>query len=205
MDYNIEKIKLSEIIEKLNKRNSQSAKDVVLKSIQFKNHVSYVIKEVTAKNIIQIAHFTYPKDVNVNDMSDEQLSNIKPVPNLNRSKQYILTAVMIVDLFTNIEIDFSNAMVEYDKLIEYGLLEYMLNNINESEIKEFNMLIDYEYEKYYHKYYSIQSYFDKKINELKLEAIDFMNCLFQGMQGELIANEDKIKELINNIPVEEQM
>ena len=190
------KIKLNEIVEKLKKRDSKNARDIILKTIEIKNYVSYAIKEVTARQIIQTSHFVYPTDNNIDDMSNEEIMNLKGIPYINYSKQYLFTALMLVDLYTNLEIDFSQGVYEYDKLAEYGIMDYIINNINDSEIKEFKMLIDYEYQTYYQKYHSLEAQVNNKFNELFPSAINTINSLIDGMK-DIANNKDGLKNLIN--------
>lgn len=197
MENTVQKIKLSELVSKMKSRTSQVAKDAILKTIKFKNRISYVKKEITAKNIINASHFSYPIGTDVENLTQEELNKIQKIPVINQSKQYLLTALMMVDLYTNIELNFANGTNEYDNLIEYGILEYILINIPESEIKEFNMLIDYQYQQYYHNNHSIQSFLNNKINELKIEFVDFLCEFLQESNNSFLENKDELIALIN--------
>ena len=163
------KILLDDICEQLNKRTSENAKKAYINQvIKIKPHVSYVARDVVAKQIIDAAHFSFPEGIDITNISEDELENIEKVPKINRSSQYIMSALMLVDLYTNIKIDFAKGAFQYDKLVESGLINYVLENAPESEIKEFEMLIDYKYEEYYQKYFSMKSYVDSKLNDLEL-------------------------------------
>lgn len=170
-------IKVTDLINKLNERNSQNAKDAILKTIKFKNYVGFLTKETFAKQIINTAHFVYPPNVDVINTSVDELKNMEQIPSINHAKQYLFTAIMLVDLYTNIELDFSNAVNEYDMLAENGVIDYIISNIPDSEITEFKMLIDSQFNMFYEKYFSIKSYIDFKLNEL----IDSFDGLFNVM------------------------
>lgn len=192
------KIKLDELIEKLIKRNSQNAKDVIMKTIEVKNYVSYVMKEVTARQIIQTSHFIYPTDSDISEMTNEEIQELKGIPSINYSKQYLFTALMLVDLYTNIDVDFSKGVNEYDKLAEYGIMNYIINNIPDSEIQEFRMLIDYEYETYFQKYHSTQSYINRKFNETESMVMEMMNLITDNISKLATENnKKKVNEVIN--------
>ena len=163
------KILLDDICEQLNKRTSENAKKAYINQvIKIKPHVSYVARDVVAKQIIDAAHFSFPEGIDITNISEDELENIEKVPKINRSSQYIMSALMLVDLYTNIKINFAKGAFQYDKLVESGLINYVLENAPESEIKEFEMLIDYKYEEYYQKYFSMKSYVDSKLNDLEL-------------------------------------
>lgn len=193
---NVKKIKLNELIEKLNKRNSQNAKDVILKTIEIKDYIGYAMKEVTARQIIQTSHFIYPTDKNLNDMDNKEIMNLKGVPSINYSKQYLFTALMLVDLYTNIEIDFSNGVNEYDKLAKYGIMDYIISNIEDSEIKEFRMLIDYEFQLYFQNHHSVQAYVNTKFNEMQLTLIKLVNSFTDGIQS-IISDKTNLNNIVD--------
>ena len=163
------KILLDDICEQLNKRTSENAKKAYINQVvKIKPHVSYVARDVVAKQIIDAAHFSFPEGIDITNISEDELKNIEKVPKINRSSQYVMSALMLVDLYTNIKIDFAKGAFQYDKLVESGVINYVLENVPESEIKEFEMLIDYKYEEYYQKYFSMKSYVDSKLNDLEL-------------------------------------
>lgn len=163
------KITLDDICEQLNKRTSENAKKAYINQVvKIKPHVSYVARDVVAKQIIDAAHFSFPEGIDITNISEDELENIEKVPKINRSSQYIMSALMLVDLYTNIKINFAKGAFQYDKLVESGIINYVLENVPESEIKEFEMLIDYKYEEYYQKYFSMKSYVDSKLNDLEL-------------------------------------
>ena len=155
------KILLDDICEQLNKRTSENAKKAYINQVvKIKPHVSYIARDIVAKNIINTAHFTYPEGTDLSNMTAEGLEALDRIPAINRSAQYIMSALMLVDLYTNIKIDFTKGAFQYDKLVESEVINHVLDNIPESEINEFKMLIDYKYEEYYQKYFSIKSYID---------------------------------------------
>ena len=163
------KILLDDICEQLNKRTKKKKKKAYINQvIKIKPHVSYVARDVVAKQIIDAAHFSFPEGIDITNISEDELENIEKVPKINRSSQYIMSALMLVDLYTNIKINFAKGAFQYDKLVESGLINYVLENVPESEVKEFEMLIDYKYEEYYQKYFSMKSYVDSKLNDLEL-------------------------------------
>ena len=163
------KILLDDICEQLNTRTSENAKKAYINQVvKIKPHVSYVARDVVAKQIIDAAHFSFPEGIDITNISEDELKNIEKVPKINRSSQYVMSALMLVDLYTNIKIDFAKGAFQYDKLVESGVINYVLDNVPESEINEFKMLIDYKYEEYYQKYFSMKAYVDSKLNDLEL-------------------------------------
>ena len=111
----------------MNKRTSENAKKAYINQvIKIKPHVSYVARDVVAKQIIDAAHFSFPEGIDITDISEDELKNIEKVPKINRSSQYVMSALMLVDLYTNIKINFAKGAFQYDKLVESGLINYVL-------------------------------------------------------------------------------
>lgn len=189
------KITLDEIYNEITKRTSDAVKKTYLnKVIKVKPHVSYVQREVIAKQIIDTAHFSIPIGTDITTLTDEEIDNLPKVPTINHSAQYVLSALMLVDLYTNIKIDFKQGAFQYDKLVESGVINYVLDNVPESEINEFKMLIDYKYEEYYQKYFSMKAYVDSKLG--KLESI--ISVLTDTITTSLDKiDKDEVKEIID--------
>ena len=191
------KILLDDICEQLNKRTSENAKKAYINQvIKIKPHVSYVARDVVAKQIIDAAHFSFPEGIDITNISEDELKNIEKVPKINRSSQYVMSALMLVDLYTNIKIDFAKGAFQYDKLVESGVINYVLENVPESEIKEFEMLIDYKYEEYYQKYFSMKSYVDSKLNDLEL-VINTLTDMIATTLSKI--DEKKLNRLVDKI------
>ena len=187
------KILLDDICEQLNKRTSENAKKAYINQVvKIKPHVSYVARDVVAKQIIDAAHFSFPEGIDITNISEDELKNIEKVPKINRSSQYVMSALMLVDLYTNIKIDFTKGAFQYDKLVESEVINYVLDNVPESEINEFKMLIDYKYEEYYQKYFSIKSYIDSKLNIVESTVSTLLEML-----NNVISNLDK--KTVNNL------
>ena len=189
------KITLDEIYNEITKRTSDAVKKTYLnKVIKIKPHVSYVQREIIAKKIIDTAHFSIPIGTDITKLTDEEIDNLPKVPTINHSAQYVLSALMLVDLYTNIKIDFKQGAFQYDKLVESGVINYVLDNVPESEINEFKMLIDYKYEEYYQKYFSMKAYVDSKLG--KLESI--ISVLTDTITTSLDKiDKDEVKEIID--------
>ena len=196
------KILLDDICEQLNKRTSENAKKAYINQvIKIKPHVSYVARDVVAKQIIDAAHFSFPEGMDITNISEDELKNIEKVPKINRSAQYVMSALMLVDLYTNIKIDFAKGAFQYDKLVESEIINHVLENVPESEINEFKMLIDYKYDEYYQKYFSMKAYVDSKLSNL--ESIIGMltdiitTSIDKISKDKVIDVVDKVKEIKN--------
>ena len=196
------KILLDDICEQLNKRTSENAKKAYINQVvKIKPHVSYVARDVVAKQIIDAAHFSFPEGIDITNISEDELKNIEKVPKINRSAQYVMSALMLVDLYTNIKIDFAKGAFQYDKLVESEIINHVLENVPESEINEFKMLIDYKYDEYYQKYFSMKAYVDSKLNNVEstLSALtEMFTTAIANLDKKTVKNiMDKLKDVKN--------
>ena len=60
--------------------------------------------------------------------------------------QYIYFVMIIINNYTNINVDYHNICFEYDKLREFDLLQLVLSLISEDEVTELNLVRDSSYE-----------------------------------------------------------
>lgn len=194
---NVKKITLDELYLEYNKRSSNVAKESYLKNtIKIRPYISYVEKDMMAKHIIDVAHYSIPQDVNIENMTDVELLNLEQIPVINHSAQYTLTALTLVKMYTNIDIDFKQGAFQYDKLAETGIINYILENIESSEIEEFKMLINYKYEDFYQKHFSVQSYMDKRINDFLSIADTFISMVSDTMKN---VDSAELLKVANNV------
>lgn len=60
---------------------------------------------------------------------------------LNSTGRYMFYVLTIIDLWTDIDIDFTIAYKEFDELNKNGLINSIVLKIKESEIKEFDLIV----------------------------------------------------------------
>ena len=100
----------------------------------------------------------------------------------------MLYCLNLVKQYTNIEIDFKNALEEFNMLNKYGLLDMICNTIPERELQEFQMILDMTENDVVHNEYEIHSFISNQIDR------------FGNLFGHIVKPAfDKINDIIKNM------
>ena len=102
----------------------------IFEKIMNPHYVSYEMKITICEKVIESSY--YKKN---NDGKTKRL-------HVNSPAKYMLYYLYLVKQYTNIEIDFSKSLEEFNLLNEYRLLDLIISNIPEKELKEFHMVLD---------------------------------------------------------------
>ena len=94
------------------------------------HYVSYEMKITICEKVIENSY--YKKS------SDEKTKRL----HINSPAQYMLYCLCLVKEYTYIEIDLSKSLEEFNLLNESELLDVIISNIPERELKEFRMILD---------------------------------------------------------------
>ena len=111
---------------------------------------------------------------------------------IDSAAAHLFTMLTFVDLYTKIEIDFKNAVGQYNALKECGALDIIVSKINESELNEFKFLWDAINKNLVMNEYDIHAYVNKQLKYIasifekvvtpfldKINAEDVQNVLSQ--------------------------
>ena len=90
------------------------------------------IEEKQARSETIVKNTMYEKN---ND--GEQVFHVNSVAN------HIFTTLSLIDMYTDVEIEFKNALEQYNKMKKNGVLDMILSNINKPEMEEFKMIHAY--------------------------------------------------------------
>lgn len=125
-----EKYTVKDFCEKYNGTNVVQTKQALLEKVMNPHYVSYEMKITICEKIIENSYYT--KDV---DGNNKRLY-------VNSPAKHMMYCLWLVKQYTYIEIDFSNALEEFNLLNEHGLLDLIYSNTPEKEHKEFCMILD---------------------------------------------------------------
>lgn len=121
-------MKIREFTEKYNKIATNSLKNSFLnENIKVKTYIPYLTKVTLADKLAKIT------------MSDSKTANVK----INSSANYLLFLHIIIEQYTDLEIETDGFYEEYDLLNEFGLIDKIMQLIPEKEIAELKMLCDF--------------------------------------------------------------
>ena len=118
---------------KMNKGNDEDRNDCINR-IMKTDYVPIEEKQVRANNIIKNTYYIKKVEDGVE----------REVFHINSTAKHIFTFLTVVDLYTNIEIEFKDALNEYNTLAKLGAMDVIFSAIPEDELKEFKMIVDFE-------------------------------------------------------------
>ena len=118
-----------EFCEKYTATNVEQVKQSYIEKAMNPHYVSYEMKIAICQKIIENSYY-------------KKINNESKRLHINSPAQYMLYCLNLVNQYTNIKIDFSNTLEEFNLLNKNGLIDVILNHIPERELKEFRMILD---------------------------------------------------------------
>lgn len=116
-----------------------TAKDAYInRTLKVENYISYMRKMDEATKIVNASSY----QVIIDEDGNAKRGNIR----INSPIRFALTIMSMVDLYTNISIDVSKFLEEFDMLNRFGLVEKIMAKIPESENAEFNTIVSMTYD-----------------------------------------------------------
>ena len=141
-------MKIREFIEKYNVIATDRLKEDYLKdNLHIKTYLPFLTKVTLADKLAKVT--TLDKDTgNVNVKSDAN---------------YLLFCRMIVEQYTDLQVETEGFYEEYDLLNESGLLDKIMQMIPEKEITEFKMICDFKQKDIITNQYEMHSYISNQV------------------------------------------
>lgn len=117
-----------------NKKRTHEEEDFVKEHI--KNvYVPLEEKQTNAKAIISSTYYEKHKGTDGNETTALKVNSLA---------KYMYTCLTTLKLYTDLEIDYKKGLEQYNKLQECGAIDLFIRNIDQRELKEFNMVLDCE-------------------------------------------------------------
>lgn len=123
------KYTIKDFCKKYNNEKNEQVKETFIKSIMSVDYVPYERKITICEKIIESTHYT------------NNASGLKKL-HINSPAKYMLYCLNLVNEYTDIDVDFKNALEDFNLLNKCELLNVIYNSISEKEIKEFSMILD---------------------------------------------------------------
>lgn len=166
-----------------NARKTSDDKADAINKIMKNEHISYADKVNRAGIIAKNSYHIKKKDADGIE---------REVFEQNSAAKYMLYSLTLVDLYTDLEINFNQSLEQFEK-INGEILDNIIMSINKREIKEFQMLLEFACD-------------DLLVNEYEphafiREQIERFGSLIGTLLAPALENLDisKIEELIKNI------
>lgn len=127
-----DKYTVENFCKKYNETNIEKSKEALIEKVMNPHYVSYEMKITICEKIIENSYY-----------KKEEKDGIKTRKlHINSPAEYMLYCLYLVKQYTNIEVDFSKALEEFNLLNECDLIDIIYKNIPEKEVKEFRKILD---------------------------------------------------------------
>ena len=147
-------MKIDTFLKLYSVRKNDEEREALVKEHITNTHVSYTDKCDRAELIAQSSFYIKEKDENgVEQKKFHQ----------NSAARYMLYSLTVVDMFTDIEVDFKNS-VEFFEKINGEVLDYIILNVDDRELKEFRMLLDFACDDLITNEYENHAFFAEQFN-----------------------------------------
>lgn len=142
----IKKITIKEFVTQYNNRVPQMQESYLKDNLVITNYVPFIKKDTLAQNLVDISTYKY-EDY---DKGDGTIGRRKTdIIKVNSTVQYLLFCRLIIENYTNLEIETEGFFEEYDLLKQSGLLDkLMVGDENDlplipvSEISEMRTIVE---------------------------------------------------------------
>lgn len=123
---------------------------------QVMKHVSISYSDKLNRANLIARHSYYTKEKDINGVENEVFKQ-------NSAAKYMLYSLTMVDLYTNIDIDYKQSIECFEK-INGEILDRIICAIDERERKEFQMLLDFACDDIIVNEYELHSFIGKQID-----------------------------------------
>ena len=127
-------IKLSAFLTAYKFRKSDDEKEEIIKKHILNEYVPFEKKADVAKAIVETSYHQKIKD---------KYGNERTVLHVDSVGKFMLTCMAMLDLFTDIERSKGDGKMleEFNALNSLGIFDMIINNLDQRELKEFNMVL----------------------------------------------------------------
>lgn len=123
---------VKEFLEDLNKVTGKTVREERMKkNLNVKEYVSFLDKASLAERVVY--HSTRKLDQEGNVIGDIHINSVS---------KYLFHVMGIINMYTDLDIDYDNLVEDYDLLNVNGLIQEIVTLIGEKEIAECQMLLD---------------------------------------------------------------
>lgn len=110
-------------------------------------------------------------------------STDRSIVKVNSVSRYLLFVMRLIDLYTDIEIDFTetNFVKQYDELNKVGAIDVLINSIPENEYAEFDTILNMELNDFRENEYSLTAFLYNLKESLTLSE-EVINSVLEELQ-----------------------
>lgn len=150
-------IKLDEFFNEYNIKDDGEKVDFVRSHIKY-DYVDYEKKVAIAQSIVQNSYWKSYKDIDGNDKTEFYIDS---------TVKHMLICMAIISLYTDIDrSNESSILKDFNELNKVGILDMVLENSNQRELKEFKMVVDMVCSDLIANEYENHAFFAKQIDKI---------------------------------------
>ena len=172
---NEKKYTVTEFVEKYSKLGLDDMKVDLIKSSVTTTYLPYEQKCTVCDRIVNCTYYTKNED------GTKKL-------HVNSAARYMLYCLNIIDNYTNISVNYKDAMNEFDQLSRLAIIDQISVFIPERELKELNMLLDMAQNDIMQNEYEIHAFISSQVQRFTdlfstafAPAIDEVTKQLKGM------------------------
>ena len=128
-------------------------------------------KKTCEKHVLPDKYVKYEEKIGICTSIIENTSYTKvgedKVYNRKTPAQYLQFSLQMINLYTDIEIDFNNALEDFNLLDRYDAIDYLMAAIPEAEFNKFQILLDMIKDDAYENNRSFVGYIDNFVQPFK--------------------------------------
>ena len=197
-------MKIKEFVNKYNSFSTESLRDNFLKNnLKIKDYVSFLMKNTLAQKIVDVSTYMYEDYIKEDGTKGRRRTNTIHV---NSTVQYVLFCRVIIENYTNLEVETEGFFEEYDALKSCGLLDKLMGSDDSilpmNDIAELRTVIDMKQKDVLYNECEIHNYISKQIGRFSDLANATLTPLVDVVSKKLdeISKEDldKVVEFAKN-------
>lgn len=176
-------MKIEDFVNLYNSQKTNEDKQGFVQKHIVTNRVSYADK-VNRANII--AKYKYYQKIVDKDGSEREIFH------QNSAASHMLFYLTIVDLYTDIDIDYKMSLEQFE-MLDGEMLDMIIDTINDRELEEFRMLVTFACDDIVANEYEPHAFIRNQVERFA--------ALFGGIISTVIENIDieKVEEVINSV------
>lgn len=161
---------VKEFCEKYNELNTEYLqKEFIKENLEIKNYLPIFRKDVIATKIAEQTNFKHEKYITDDGVEKDKLTDYVYV---NSFYAYLLFCRVVIQEYTNLEIDTEHFDLDYDLLTQTGLLDLLMVGENSlipyKDLLELKMIIDMKQKDIMTNNYEPHAYISKLINSFSV-------------------------------------
>lgn len=174
-----------------------SQKNYLKKNLEVKPYISFIMKETLANKLADITLFEYEDYEDADGQTKRRKTgNVKN----NSSMNYLFFWRIVIEVYTNLQIETEGFYEEYDMLDELGLMDKITEIIPNRELTEFKMICDMKKNDVIFNNTTPRAYVNQQVERFASISSFTLKTIFERIETEINnIDEDKMDKLLNKI------